>query len=197
MDVVRRSVDDLRGTITLSSEVGRGTSVVIRLPLTLAILEVLRVSVGGEAYMIPLSLVEECVELTAEEGRRNHGREVIEVREHLVPFVRFRSFFGIEGERPAIEQVVIANLENGRYGFVVDQVVSQVQAVIKNLGKLYEDARGLAGATILGDGTVALIIDPSRIVHHAKLEADIRPTERSILMNSTQLTTEQEEGSPC
>ncbi len=184
MDVVKRSVDELRGTISVDSEVGRGTTVIVRLPLTLAIVEVLRVRIGGEAYMMPLSLVEECVELTAEDVQRNHGREILEVRDHLVPFVRLREFFSIEGGRPPIEQVVIASLESGRYGFVVDQVVGQVQAVMKNLGKLCEDARGLAGATILGDGTVALIIDPSRIVHHAKLEAGPSPSESLVLMEN-------------
>jgi two-component system chemotaxis sensor kinase CheA len=88
---------------------------------------------------------------------------VVDVRGKLVPYIMLRDWFGVDGEKPEIEQVVIVNLEGERFGFVVDEVVGQIQAVMKSLGTFYERVRGLGGATILGDGTVALIIDPMEL----------------------------------
>jgi two-component system chemotaxis sensor kinase CheA len=164
MDVVRRAIDALRGSVELASRPGRGTTVTVRLPLTLAIIEGLLVGVGGERYVVPLSLVEECVELTGADRVRARGRSTVEVRGHLVPYVRLREWFGAGGEPPEIEQVVVVRLEEGRFGFVVDAVIGQHQTVIKPLGRMVRDLEGLSGATILGDGAVALILDPPRIV---------------------------------
>ncbi|MBE0616561.1 MAG: chemotaxis protein CheA, partial [Proteobacteria bacterium] len=162
MDVVKRSVESLRGSLELNAAAGCGTQVTIKLPLTLAIIEGLLVQVEQEQYVLPLSLVEECVELTQEESRR--ARRMAPVRGHLVPYVRLREWFSLPGSPPEIEQIVIVSLEGSRYGLVVDHVVGQHQTVIKNLGRFYRGAEGLSGATILGDGQVALILDAKKIL---------------------------------
>ncbi len=159
MDVVRQAVDSLRGSIEVSSEAGQGTVFAVKLPLTLAIIDGLLIDIASEQYILPLSAVEECVELTQEETIQAHGRNLLNIRDEIVPYVRLRNEFNLPGERPEIEQVVIANLEGFRVGFVVDNVVGEHQTVIKNLGRMYQDADGVSGATILGDGRVALILD--------------------------------------
>lgn len=159
MDVVKRAIDQLRGNITIDSVKGKGTTITIRLPLTLAIIEGLLVKVSEENYVMPLQVVEECVDLTEKDLAAAHGHHVAHVRDELVPYVRMREWFAVEGEKPPIEQLVITTNDGERFGFVVDKVVGQHQTVIKNLGVMYRDVRGLSGATILGDGTVALILD--------------------------------------
>jgi two-component system, chemotaxis family, sensor kinase CheA len=159
MDVVKRSVEALRGQIDISSELGRGTTMRLQLPLTLAIIEGLLVAVGDARFVLPMSLVEECVELTSLDIERSHDNRLANVRGELVPYVRLRECFGHTGPLPAIEQIAITTIDGKRYGFVVDGVVGQHQTVIKSLGRMYQNVRGLSGATILGDGTLALIVD--------------------------------------
>jgi two-component system chemotaxis sensor kinase CheA len=169
MDVVRREIDSLGGSVQLTSEYGSGMSVTLKIPLTLAIIEGLLVAIGHEYYVIPLSAVDGCIEIKKEELGGMGERQIIDYREEIVPFVKLRSFFdfdgtdeGKEGE-PAIEQIVIASAQDYRVGFVVDRVLGNFQTVIKPLGRMYKDADGLSGATILGDGTVALILDVNRL----------------------------------
>ncbi|MBI5015729.1 MAG: chemotaxis protein CheA [Deltaproteobacteria bacterium] len=164
MDVVKRSIDALRGTVEIKSAKGVGTTLRIKLPLTLAIIEGLLVEVGEERFALPLSLVEECIELTRDDVARAHGRHLAPVRGELVPYVRLREWFGTEGEGPPIEQIAITSVDGSRFGFVVDHVIGQHQTVIKALGKMYQDIEGLSGATILGDGSVALILDVPKLV---------------------------------
>lgn len=159
MDVVRRAIEALRGHIAINSNQGGGTTITIKLPLTLAIIEGLLVKVSDENYVMPLQIVEECVDLTARDIEAAHGNNLARVRDELVPYVRIREWFEVEGGRPPIEQLVITAADGERFGFVVDKVVGHHQTVIKNLGVMYSDVKGLSGATILGDGTVALIID--------------------------------------
>jgi len=169
MDVVKRSVDELRGSIEVTSQLGKGTEFVIRLPLTLAIIDGLLVDIAGESYVFPLSAVEECVELRREEAAAN-DRNLANVRGEIIPYVRLRDFYTITGERRDIEQIVIANIDGFRVGFVVDHVIGEHQTVIKSLGKFYQGVRGLSGATILGNGSVALIIDLPQVVEAANLQ---------------------------
>jgi two-component system, chemotaxis family, sensor kinase CheA len=159
MDVVKRSVEALRGQIDIRSEPGKGTTIRLQLPLTLAIIEGLLVAVGDDRYVLPMAIVEECVELTTLDIEQSHDNRLANVRGELVPYIRLRDWFGSPGMRPAIEQIAIATVEAKRYGFVVDGVVGQRQTVIKSLGRMYQNVRGLSGATILGDGTLALIVD--------------------------------------
>ncbi len=167
MDVVKRAIDQLRGQISIDSAEGRGTTISIRLPLTLAIIEGLLVKVSGENYVMPLQLVEECIDLTEQDIKAAHGNRVARVRDELVPYLRIRDWFEVGGGRPPIEQLVITSSEGERFGFVVDKVIGQHQTVIKNLGAMYSDVRGLSGATILGDGTVALILDARGLAQSA------------------------------
>ncbi|MEW6419551.1 MAG: chemotaxis protein CheA [Nitrospirota bacterium] len=164
LDVVKRAIDALRGSIDISSQKDIGTTITLKLPLTLAIIEGLLVKIGAEYFVLPLSAVEECVELTHEDVVKAHGRHLANVRGQIVPYIRLREQFKINGERPAIEQIVIVGVEGQRGGFVVDNVIGEHQTVIKNLGGMYKNTKGISGATILGDGTVALILDIPKLV---------------------------------
>ncbi|MBF0357520.1 MAG: chemotaxis protein CheA [Magnetococcales bacterium] len=175
MDVVRRSIENLRGSIDISSTLGKGTSFTLKLPLTLAIIEGLLIKVGEEVYVIPLANVEECVELSAASINSSHSNDVINVRDEIVPYIRLRDRFDVEGERPAIEQIIISNVNENRVGFVVDDVIGQHQTVIKSLGKNFDHSSEFSGATILGDGSVALILDLREMVRYVEY-AEIRGT---------------------
>ena len=166
MDVVKRAIDALRGTIELESEKGSGTTVTIRLPLTLAIIEGLLVSVHDHYFILPLSIVEECVELTRSDVQNAHGKDIAHIRGELVPYVKLRREFCINGNVPDTEQIVVTGINGNRMGFVVDTVIGEHQTVIKNLGTFYKDVDGISGATILGDGAVALIIDTMKVLKH-------------------------------
>ncbi|RLB66410.1 MAG: chemotaxis protein CheA [Deltaproteobacteria bacterium] len=170
MDVVRRAIDALRGTIEVRSEAGQGTTFSLKLPLTLAIIDGLLIDIASVHYVLPLSAVEECIELSRADAEQSHGRNLVKVRGEIVPYVRLRDEFKIKGQCPEIEQVVIANLEGLRVGFVVDHVVGEHQTVIKNLGRMYQDIEGVSGATILGDGRVALILDLPQLAEKAEDE---------------------------
>lgn len=172
MDVVKRSIEALNGKVWIDSEKGKGSTVTVELPLTLAIIEGLLVKVDNECYVLPLSLVEECIELSVEENDQSNSNSLIEVRGELVPYMRLRKYFGQQGDTPEIEQIVIARMGEDRFGFTVDEVVGQHQTVIKGLSKMYEDISGLSGATILGDGAVALILDAPALVQIATPHAE-------------------------
>jgi two-component system chemotaxis sensor kinase CheA len=164
MDVVRRRVDTLRGTIEVTSKQGLGTSVTLRLPLTLAIIDGLLVTVGRALFVLPLGSTLECIELTKADVERANGKHVAMVRGELIPYIRLREHFKILDQAPAIEQVMIVETGEGHYGFVVDCVLGDCQTVIKSLGRCYRDVQVVSGATILGNGSVALILDPERLV---------------------------------
>ena len=164
MDVVKRSIDSLRGTIEIKSEKGIGSAVTLHLPLTLAIIEGLMVKISNDYFIIPLSHVEECVELTRKDVSNAHGRDIANVRGQIVPYIRLRERFSFSTERPDREQIVITRSGDYRVGLVVDGVIGNHQTVIKPLGSFYKQVEGLSGATILGDGSVALILDVARLV---------------------------------
>ncbi|MFY3746431.1 chemotaxis protein CheA [Anaeromyxobacter sp. Red801] len=164
MDVVKRSVEALRGTVALESAPGAGTALRIELPLTLAIIEGLLVEVGGGSYVLPLAAVEECVGLTAAEVEAARGAHLAPVRGELVPYLRLREVFEVRGARPEHEQIAIVRTEAGRCGLAVDQVAGQLQAVIKSMGQMFRSVKGLSGATILGDGSVAPILDVAALL---------------------------------
>jgi two-component system chemotaxis sensor kinase CheA len=178
MDVVKRTIDGLRGKIELTTRPGEGTTATLRLPLTLAIIEGMLVRVGNGRYSIPLSAVEECVELPAEVATHSRGRNFLDIRGSLVPFLRLRDLFNTPGEADSHQKVVIISSGEGRAGLVVDQIIGNNQTVIKQLSKLHTDLETFSGATILGDGTVALILDTSRLVSYGQAhEEKYRNTE--------------------
>ena len=159
MDVVKRGIEGLRGSIGVDSVRGTGTTITLKIPLTLAIIDSLLVKIGTDHYVLPLAAIEECVELTRDDIKNAHGRNLANVRGAIIPYIPLRQHFHITEPRPDIEQIVIADIHGTKVGFVVDHVVGEHQTVIKSLGKMYRDVKGVSGATILGDGTVALILD--------------------------------------
>jgi two-component system chemotaxis sensor kinase CheA len=164
MDVVKKTVEALRGTIDIVSLSGEGSTVTLRIPLTLAIIDGLLVRVGSGRYVIPLSAVEECLELSLEEDLRSRGRSFISLRDALVPFLRLRDLFRT-GTKPDVHQkVVVISTGTERVGLVVDQIIGDHQTVIKSMSKLHSDVATFSGATILGDGSVALILDVGHLV---------------------------------
>ncbi|MBB3658110.1 two-component system chemotaxis sensor kinase CheA [Rhizobium sp. BK650] len=164
MDVVKKTVDALRGAIEIVSLPGQGSEVSLRIPLTLAIIDGLLVRVGSGRYVIPLSAVEECLELSLEEDLRSRGRSFISLRDSLVPFLRLRDLFRT-GTKPDVHQkVVVISTGTERVGLVVDQIIGDHQTVIKSMSKLHNDVATFSGATILGDGSVALILDVGHLV---------------------------------
>ncbi len=164
LDVVKRNVDALRGSVEVTSKKGEGATVILKLPLTLAIIEGLLVRLGSDKYVMPLSSVEECVELTKAESEKVQGRDILNVRDEIVPYVRLRKTFEIDGDPPGIEHVVITRVNGDRVGFVVDSVIGGHQTVIKPLGRGMKQSEDISGATILGDGTVALILDIDKLI---------------------------------
>jgi two-component system, chemotaxis family, sensor kinase CheA len=175
LDVVRRSVDALRGTIDIASQPATGTSVTLRLPLTLAIIEGLLVRVGKAHFVLPLAITVECIELTRSDIEKANGKHIAYVRGEMIPYIRLREYFNSKTERPEREQIMVVETDAGRYGFVVDQVIGNYQTVIKNLGRFYRHVHVASGATILGNGTVALILDPNRLVQDALKTMSIGP----------------------
>jgi two-component system chemotaxis sensor kinase CheA len=178
MDVVKRTIEGLRGTIDLSTRPGEGTTLTLRLPLTLAIIDGMLVRVGDGRYTIPLAAVEECVELPLEAVANSRGRNFLDIRGDLVPFVRLRETFNTPGEPDSHQKVVIVSSGDGRVGLVVDQIIGNNQTVIKQLSKLHSTLKAFSGATILGDGSVALILDTVHLVGVGQAIEDKFKTEQ-------------------
>ena len=164
MDVVKRTIDGLRGFIEVSSTPGAGSAVTLRLPLTLAIIDGLLVRVGSGRYVIPLSIVEECVELADAGASASEARSFLNIRGDLVPFLRLRELFDATVPPDPYQKVVVVAAGDRRVGLVVDQIVGDHQTVIKSLSRLHADVPTFSGATILGDGTVALILDVVNLI---------------------------------
>lgn len=171
MDVVKRTIENMRGSIDLSTKSGQGTTVTLRLPLTLAIIEGLLIRVGEGRYIIPLSAVEECIELTAED-ERSRGRNFLNVRGNLVPFLRLREIMSASGTPDRHQKTIIISTGDTHVGLVADQIIGNHQTVIKSLSKLHSDVTMFSGATILGDGTAALILDVAQLVALAQSKVE-------------------------
>ncbi|MBF2717832.1 chemotaxis protein CheA [Agrobacterium vitis] len=175
MDVVKKTVEALRGVIDIRSENGKGSEVSLRIPLTLAIIDGLLVRVGTGCYVIPLSAVEECLELSIEDDLRSRGRSFISLRDSLVPFLRLRDLFRTGTQPDPFQKVVVISTGDERVGLVVDQIIGDHQTVIKSMSKLHHDVVTFSGATILGDGSVALILDVTHLVNAGQQqEAQLR-----------------------
>jgi two-component system, chemotaxis family, sensor kinase CheA len=160
MDVVRRNIQSLRGNCEVSSTEGQGTTFTIRLPLTLAIIDGFLVGVGKAAYVIPLDAVVECIE----QKNLTTDRHFLNLRGEALPFIRLRDLFEVPGDAPPRESIVVVQFAGQRAGIVVDQLMGEFQTVIKPLGVMFPNLRGIGGSTILGSGEVALILDVSALV---------------------------------
>lgn len=164
MDIVKQAIESLHGSVEISSKENQGTTVTIRLPLTLAIIEGLQVVIENDVFVLPLANVEECIELTKEDIAKAHGRCIVNVRDEIVPYISLREWFIMGGDTPDVAQIVITKSNNKRVGFMVDNVLGSNQTVIKGLGSMYKNLDGVSGATILGNGNVALILDVQQLI---------------------------------
>ncbi|MEI7811842.1 MAG: chemotaxis protein CheA [Ignavibacteria bacterium] len=174
MDVVKQAIDNLRGSVEIVSAKEAGSTIILKLPLTLAIIDGLLVQIGGDSFILPLSVVEECIELSDSDIEKVHGRNLVHIRGEIVPYIPLRKTFNIPGDRPLIEQVVISNVNGVRVGFAVDYVIGSHQTVLKNLGRVFKFVQGVSGATILGNGNVALILDILKIIQNAEAKEKLK-----------------------
>ncbi len=188
LDVVKRNINALNGTVEVRSWQGKGTAIQIFLPLTLAIIDGFLLSVQGSAFVVPLDRVVECVELSTEiSARQDTG--YINLRGNVLPLLYLSQLFALQGaETPRAHEgrrqnVVVVHYGNQQAGFVVDGLLGEFQAVIKPLGKLFEKLSGISGATILGNGEVALILDVPELV---KRYANKRQTAHASARDSSQ-----------
>jgi two-component system, chemotaxis family, sensor kinase CheA len=167
MDVVKRQIDSLHGSLSLASEQGKGCCVSLTLPLTLAIIDGLLVEAGESQYIIPMAVVTENVELPQKDRGRYNGRNLVAVRGELIPYIDLREAFRMEGSGPAISKIVLVRHENQRIGLVVDRVMGTHQTVIQALGGFFRHIEVVSGSTVMGDGRVALILEVPGVVRLA------------------------------
>lgn len=160
MDVVKRDIAALSGSVSIESQPGKGTDFILKIPLTLAIIEGMMVQIGSGKYIIPLANIAECIEFVPENDESDRVCSHINARGEFLPYINMRQWFDInDTPKPASQQVVIVHDQDSKLGIVVDKVIGNHQTVIKPLGELYKNIEGLSGATILGDSSVALILD--------------------------------------
>ncbi|MBV6792058.1 chemotaxis protein CheA [Xanthomonas euvesicatoria] len=159
MDVVKRNITALRGTVEIDSTAGVGTTISVRLPLTLAIINGFQVGVGKSVFVVPLDVVEECVEFTPDDAS-----DYIDLRGSVLPYVRLRELFALGGKTPSRESIVVIRQGAQRFGLVVDTLLGEWQTVIKPLSKVFAQVKGISGSSILGSGDVALILDVPSLI---------------------------------
>ncbi|MGB4467887.1 MAG: chemotaxis protein CheA [Azovibrio sp.] len=181
MDVVRRNIQSLRGTVDVTTQEGRGSTFTIRLPLTLAIIDGFLVGVDKSAYIIPLDTVVECIELKDQPDNQHY----LNLRGEVLPFVRLRDTFGIKGADPVRENVVVVQYAGQKAGIVVDQLMGEFQTVIKPLGDIFKHLRGIGGSTILGSGEVALILDVQALVQRCAAAEENRMRNINRLLSTS------------
>ncbi|WP_423200276.1 MULTISPECIES: chemotaxis protein CheA [unclassified Cupriavidus] len=162
MDVVKRNITALRGTVSIDSQPEVGTTVAIRLPLTLAIINGFQVSVGRSVFVLPLEAVEECVEF-----REDSGHDFMELRGQVLPFIRLRTMFEVPEAATARQSVVVVRHAGQCFGIIVDRLLGEAQTVIKPLARMFAHLQGISGSSILGSGEVALILDVSALASRA------------------------------
>ncbi len=183
MDVVKRNISKLKGIIDIDTEVGKGTTISIKLPLTLAIIQVLMVQVASEIFAVPLPSIIETIRITKEEIQKIEGYEMITLRDSVLPIARLKDIFQLDDKKLKGSLsynneldtedtgkffIVIVGLAEHRVGLIVDKLITQQEVVIKSLGSLLSHAKGIAGATILGNGKVALILDIAEVIEDSK-----------------------------
>ena len=165
MDVVRRNIEELRGQIQIFSTPDQGTTFSIRLPLTLAIIDGFLVSVANAKMVLPLNMVQECIEFHP--SLQTHGRNYLDLRGEVLPFIRLRDLFKLSSSPCGRENIVVVQYGSDRAGLVVDNLHGELQAVIKPLNSMFKSLRGIGGSTILGSGDIGLILDIPQLVQFA------------------------------
>jgi two-component system chemotaxis sensor kinase CheA len=168
LDVVREAVRSLRGSLAVESQLGKGTAFIFRLPLTLALIDGLLVETGGGRYVVPLAQVEECVALNGMPPALSKGRPCVSIRGELVPLVQLRELFSASDPRPSRQELLLTRHAGQRVGVAVDRLLGRVQAVIQALGEGLSKLNRFSGATILGDGSVSLILDLAALVAESR-----------------------------
>ncbi|QEI08083.1 chemotaxis protein CheA [Pigmentiphaga aceris] len=166
MDVVKRNIAELRGSVSVASEPGQGTTVTVRLPLTLAIINGFQVTVGKSVFVVPLDMIDECVEFSAEPGH-----DYTNLRGEVLPFMRVRDLFSLGGSPEGRENIVVVRHAGRKVGLVVDTLLGEFQTVIKPLGRLFSQIRGISGSSISGSGEVVLILDVPVLMERAAAQA--------------------------
>lgn len=167
MDVVKRNIEALRGTVDIESKTGEGSTVSIRLPLTLAIIDGFLVKVGESSYVIPLDMVIECIDLTDTGKEDENAQGYINLRGEVLPYIKLRDYFQEQGPESGHKSIVVVQQGNQKAGFVVDALLGELQTVIKPMGKILKNLKGISGATILGSGEVAVILDVPNLIQRA------------------------------
>ncbi|MBL8469264.1 chemotaxis protein CheA [Methyloversatilis discipulorum] len=177
MDVVRRDIEALRGTVDIDSEPGAGTRIRIRLPLTLAIIDGFLIGVDDARFVLPVDLIVECVELAGSGRLAARSRGYLDLRGEVLPLMWLRDLFDMSGDPPMRrENIVVVHFGAQKVGLVVDQLIGEHQTVIRPLGRMFRGLRGVGGSTILGDGDIALVLDLPDLTQFAA--ADRRVVER-------------------
>jgi two-component system chemotaxis sensor kinase CheA len=160
MDVVKSAVEALRGVLLIDTTLGRGSAITLKLPLTLAIVAVLLIESGRERYALPVSVIEQVIEVRANEVQHAQGRDMITYEGELVPLLELATLLGCPQEsRPSFRAVVLSEMRGRLVGLAVDRLIGYREVVVKSLGKALKGLRGFAGVTILGDGSTVLILD--------------------------------------
>jgi len=163
MDVVKRNIEMIRGEVSLDSVPGKGSTVNMKLPITMAIIDGLLFSVADELFVVNISVVSECVELTSAIQLAAGERDILKLRDTIVPYVYLRDILNIPGTPPEHQQIIIINTHEQTLGLVVDSVAGKHQTVVKSTGRVFSNVREVTGATILGNGRIALILDTNII----------------------------------
>ncbi len=169
MDIVKRKVTELKGEVSIDTEKDVGTTMTIKLPLTLSIIDGLLVMIDDTHYVIPLATARKCFDFSHKD-LTNAVNNLIYIDDHHIPFANLRTEFGINTEPPEREQIVAIEYNGSDFGLAIDHIVGEYQAVLKSLGSMYRDQEIISGATILGDGTVALVLDPHKIISQFKFD---------------------------
>ncbi len=170
MDVVKRAIEGLRGSIDVDSQLGVGTTLTIRLPLTLAIIDGFLVGVGNASYVVPLDTVVECLELSEQERQETQRHHYINLRGEVLPLLSLRTLFHENTKKSQRENVVVVQYAGQKAGLLVDELHGEFHTVIKPLGDVFKRLSGISGATILGSGEVALILDVQALTQQAEMQ---------------------------
>ncbi len=179
MDVVKRNITALRGSVAIASEPGHGTTVTVRLPLTLAIINGFQVSVGKSVFVVPMDVVDECVEFSVEPGH-----DYTDLRGQVLPFIRLRELFEVSGAPSTRQNIVVVRHAGQKFGLVVDGLMGEAQTVIKPLSKMFAQVRGISGSSILGSGDVALILDVALLMQEAQISRSHAGNPHSVAQRS-------------